>query len=337
MAQIDSQMAELVAKRGANRLGRLVMKDGRFIYRHQRTEVPRRTADYNVLRHCGAAWSMLDIATQYGQMPGVINAAGLAIGYLISNHIRPFGDDGSACVVEDGIVKLGGNGLALLAIAELYRLNRRDELLDIARQLGRFILSEQRPDGDFVHSRIYATREERDFRSNYYTGEALFGLLRLHEITGEENWLNAVVFSEDRLNQIDYGVDADSHWMLYALEALNRVRTSDTHVEHARRIAEHIMSTPDYRVGVRSTPIACRSEGLLAYVRLLANAGLTGSSPTMAAAIDHIRTNLALQNSCKTPNGSFIHGGGRDDVQIDYIQHNISAFMGFSRLPASPA
>lgn len=335
MIAIDPKTAGFVARRGATRLLRLVMADGRFIYRYNVDEKPQRTKAYNSLRHCGAAWSMLDTARQLGEMTAVAEASERAIYYLISNFIRPFGDDGGCCVVDKGTVKLGGSGLALLAVTELYRLNKTDSLLELARGLGKYITSQQRADGDFVHSRIYATGEERSFRSDYYTGEALFGLMRLHEVTGEENWLDTVVFSEERLLERDYGVEAQSHWMLYALEALYAARQSKAYLEHARRIAKHIVTFPGYRDRTRSTPIACRSEGLLAYVRLLERAGTTGRAPAAWDCVNAVRKNLEMQLKFKTANGAFICGSGRNEVRIDYIQHNISSFLAFSRLPPS--
>lgn len=335
MTGIDPKTAGLVARRGATRLMRLVQEDGRFIYRYSGTGVPKQTKAYNALRHCGAAWSMLDTARQLGEMTAVADAAERAVHYLISHFIHPFGDDGRRCVVDKGKVKLGGSGLALLAVTELYRLKKTDSLLDLARGLGQYITSQQRADGDFVHSLVHATEKERSFRSDYYTGEALFGLMWLHEVTGEENWLDSVVASEERLLERNYGVEAQSHWMLYALEALYAARPSKAYLEHARRIAEHIVAFPTYRDRARSTPIACRSEGLLAYVRLLERAGTTGCAPAAWDCVNTVRENLEMQLKFKTANGAFICGSDSNEVRIGYIQHNISSFLAFSRLPSS--
>ena len=43
-----------------------------------------------------------------------------------------------------------------------------------------------------------------------------------------------------------------------------------------------------------------------------------------------MRENLALQLGYRTADGAFIRGGGDDrhfEVRIDYIQHNVSAFL----------
>jgi hypothetical protein len=333
MTAINSVNAAKIARQGAVMLSRLVLGNGRFIYRYRAGETPRPGRKYNVLRHCGSAWSMLDVARRLGGMDEVIDAAYRSLRYLTDECIHPRGD--ALCVVDDGDIKLGGNGLALLALAELYEMRPEPRLLDTARALGRYIVSEQRPDGDFVHSRVYATGRERDFRSDYYTGEALFGLLRLAEITGETQWVDCAAACEDGLVRHDYGVTAQSHWMLYALERLYAARPRDVYAEHARRIAEHILYFPKYRRDGRSTPIACRSEGLLAYMRLRSRGSDVDASPSIALMTQEVRENLRLQMESRAPGGAFIRGGGSDEVRIDYIQHNISSFLAFSRFVAA--
>jgi hypothetical protein len=251
---------------------------------------------------------------------------------LIGNYLFPYGSESLLCVVDNGKIKLGGNGLALLALAEFFELTQDFKLLDVARRLGQYIISEQRPDGDFVHSRVYATQEERNFKSDYYTGEALFGLLRLYEVTNEKKWLECAIRSEAELFKVQYGVYAQSHWMLYALERFYSATASEIYLEHARQIAEHILLFPDYRKESRSTPIACRTEGLLAYFRTVERAGDRKISPTAKATLQEIRKNLGLQIEFQTPRGEFVRGGGSDEVRIDYIQHNISSFLAYSEL-----
>jgi hypothetical protein len=336
MPIVSANTAAQVAAQGARSLARLVLPDGRFIYRYRAAEQPKAGRKYNVLRHCGTAWSMLDVARQLGSLEDVATSAKHAVHHMIENFLFPYGREGALCVVDDGKIKLGGNGLALLALAELFELTRDEELINVGQRLARYIVSEQRPDGDFVHSRDFRTGKERDFRSDYYTGEALFGLLRLHEVTGEKRWLQTAVSSEAVLHQSGYGVSAQSHWMLYALERLYLASRSEIYLEHARRIAEHVLLFPDYRKQNRSTPIACRSEGLLAYIRMLHRAGPDAmASQDAGACLREVRKNLSLQMQFRTAAGEFIRGGGSDEVRIDYIQHNISSFLAYGRLQAS--
>jgi hypothetical protein len=331
MPIITANFAAQIAGQGAKVLSSLVLEDGKFIYRYRAAEGPKAGRKYNVLRHCGTAWAMLDVGQQLGS-ECVLEAAGRAVRHMIGNYLFPYGSESLLCVVDDGNIKLGGNGLALLALAELFELTKDYELLDVARKLGQYIISEQRPDGDFVHSRVYATQKERDFRSDYYTGEALFGLLRLYETTNEKQWLECAISSARELFKVQYGIYAQSHWMLYALERLFYATASDIYLEHARQIAEHIVLFPDYRKENRSTPIACRTEGLLAFFRTVERAATKRFSPTSSDCLREIRKNLGLQIKFLTPKGEFVRGGGSEEVRIDYIQHNISSFLAYSRL-----
>jgi hypothetical protein len=332
MPNISAKFAAQIAGQGARTLAELVTEEGKFIYRYRAASGPKAGRKYNALRHCGTAWAMLDVARQLGSIGSVAQSAERAVRYLVGNYLLPYGDNNVLCVVDSGKMQLGGNGLALLALAELFELTKNHKLLEVARKLGQHIILEQRPDGDFVHSREYATQKERNFRSDYYTGEALFGLLRLYEVTNEKQWLECAINSESQLFKRQYGVSAQSHWMLYALEHLYRARPAGNYLEHARQIAEHIVLFPDYRKKDRSTPIACRTEGLLAYVRMLKGSGTPIVSPDVSACLREIRENLGLQLKFKTPRGEFIRGGGSDEVRIDYIQHNMSSFLAYGRL-----
>jgi hypothetical protein len=331
MPLITADLAARSAKLGAGVLCKLVLEDGKFIYRYRAASGPKAGQKYNALRHCGSAWAMLDVIHQDSNTQ-ILQSAERAVEYMIRNFLFPGSDGNQLCVVDDGVTKIGGNGLALLAIAELFGLIKDEKLLNLARKLGLYIVSEQRSDGDFVHSRDYATQKERNFRSDYYTGEALFGLLRLFEVSGEKRWLECSIESASKLFELGYGVSAQSHWMLYALERLYYATGWQIFHEHAQQIAEHIVLFPHYRNDNRSTPIACRTEGLLAYARMLKRSGVRNIFPDASTCLREIRKNLGMQIKFQTPAGEFIRGGGSDEVRIDYIQHNISSFISYSRL-----
>jgi hypothetical protein len=330
MSGFDRLHSATIAKQGALALSKLVKPDGEFIYRYRLCRRPREDNHYNVLRHCGSAWAMLEVARALGPLPEVAEAAGRAVHFMIKKFLAPFGEKRALCVVDSGRIKLGGAGLAILALAGMHRETGNKTFLDIARRLGRYIRAEQGPNGDFIHSRIYPSGEIRSFRSDYYTGEALFGLLVLHEHAGDPEDLEAVVKCEATLMRSDYGVKEQSHWMLYALEQLCRQRPSTEYAEHARKIVEDILCFPGYRDRDRSTPIACRSEGLMAYARLLQQSGIAGLSPSEAASLREVGCNLHLQSRYMTAAGEFLRGGEKDEIRIDYIQHNISSFLAFA-------
>jgi hypothetical protein len=271
---------------------------------------------------------MTEVANRLGPMPEVVDAAARAMEWLIAEAILPYRDGTARCIVEKDNVKLGGAGLAILALVELAKAKPQERFIKLARDLGEYILLQRRADGDFVHKRNFWNDRPDSFVSEYYTGEALFGLLRLYDATGEARWFEEAKSSELQLAERRYGVAQQSHWMLYALEQFHRIDPRPVYREHARQIVDDIIFSPLYRESNRSTPIACRSEGLLAYMRLCHQ---LSASDALRKELHECRTvvsqNLQLQLGYRRSDGSFIRGDGSNEVRIDYIQHNISSFL----------
>ena len=322
-----------VAQSGAAYLATLVDKQGQFKYRFD-PEEGKASRGYNVLRHCGTIWAMMDVCDSL-QSEEVLDACRRAAIYLQNNFLIFDGDMKHACVMEKNAIKLGGNALAIIALLSVNK-NLDDDLLQaIILRLGDFMLDQQDSDGDFIHKRFFKSGKISQFRSLYYTGEALLALMKLHEITGEKRFLDAVLKCEDLLCPQDYGVAEQSHWMLYSLEALLKVDNSPKYYLHAEKIARHIIDNPDYKSWGRSTPTACRSEGLLAFLRIQPPASQKADDNLRQKCLEAVKENLALQLSFRRPEGSFIRGGDdhrQTEVRIDYIQHNISSYLHYSRM-----
>lgn len=341
-AAFDYQASAVkISRRGARRLAKLVQPNGRFVYRYHR-ERKHIYNEYNVLRHCGSIWSMFDVARMTGPDPLVTAAAIRAARHMRENFVRPFKDTDALCVVDVDKIKLGGSGLALLALAEWNRFAPDAEIVDTARAIGRYIVSQRTEDGDLHHGRSYPDGELYAFRSNYYTGEAIFGLLRLAEMSGEESWRDTAFELLAALGPRNYGVEERSHWMLYALDAADEARPLPETRAYAARIAARILRDPiSYRGREMSTPIACMSEALLAYIRLKRRAAAASLTPSVSDCGEAVLQNLSLQTKSFRKNGEFIAGPQWHDVRIDYIQHNISSFaafgtMGKGLVPAPP-
>lgn len=317
-----------IAVSSAQRLAALTGPAGRFTYRYDPVRnLPSR--GYNIVRHCGAVWSMMDVY-RVRPAPELMEAGRRAISYLLANHVREDRYRPGLCVVEDGSVKAGANALAVLALIGLSRHTGESSFLDVARGLARNLLAARKPDDDFIHKRDFETGVIADFHSDYYTGEALFALVALFETTGERIWLDPAMSLEESLARRNYGVPFQSHWCLYALERMQRCGASDLCYRHAQAIAEHILTHTQYRGSGRSTPVACRSEGLLAFLRLRLAVGADTAPVLSETCLGAIRENLALQLRHRHGDGSFYRGGDgerRTEVRIDYIQHNISAFL----------
>src|SRR5262245_35754051 len=157
-----------IATEGAACLAQLVNNQGRFRYRFD-PDKPEDPAGYNILRHCGTIWAMIEISNRLGPLPEVAAAATRATERLIARNILPYRGGPARCVVGNDNVKLGGGGLAILALLEVAEASREARYLELACGLGEYILLQRRADGDFVHKRRYSTDEPTAFVSDYYT------------------------------------------------------------------------------------------------------------------------------------------------------------------------
>lgn len=321
-----------VAYSGAVCLRNLMRKDGSYTYRYD-SGSGALLDGYNVLRHAGAVLSMLDVYREVDDI-SLLDSGKRATHFLLDSYLRFFRSYNNACICEDNRIKLGGNALATLALLSLHELTREPFLLAVAGQLTHFVISQRSEKGGFVHKRYFESGKISDFTSMYYTGEALLSLLHLYRLTKSKELLDIVLALEDKLAEGDYGVAEQSHWMLYTLELLSTFVQAPAYYRHAARIANHILDNPDYLTWERSTPIACRSEGLLAFLRMRRPEG-SEDGLLQARCREQVQHNLKLQLGFRLPDGSFVRGGKdrrKDEVRIDYIQHNISSFMAAARL-----
>ena len=130
-----------------------------------------------------------------------------------------------------------------------------------------------------------------------------------------------------------YGWAEQSHWMAYAAcEAVERGTVPDAlGVAYLTGLMEAVLGDPKYRQRRQSTPIACRTEALTRVLLLsLAMPGLLDAG-LLARVRTHAVENLALQLEWYD-NGQFWKGDDARKVQIDYIQHNATAFLHWVRL-----
>ena len=265
-----------------------------------------------------------------------------AVGYIRNKTREPPWADGVLpvlCLPSADTVKLGGVGLAALMIQEYAQLGAVSEeaLADLYPQgpelhcarLENYIIS-QLSGGDFVHKRAFSTGIAQPLRSEYYTGEALFAVV---QASRRDPQVRKVM---EGLLDAGYGLPEQSHWMAYAACAALTVDYCDRSklVKYLSRLVDRIISDPTYRDRHESTPIACRTEALIVFLqtcRLLDPAYRHFSETLVTAARDIARTNLDLQ-ATYYGKGQFRKGRVSDKVQIDYIQHNGAAFLGWWQL-----
>ncbi len=318
----DSLQLALIS---ARRLLQLIKPDGTFTYRYDYI-LRQQQPGYNILRHCGCVWA-LNLSEQVGELT-VGEGVQRAMNWLAAKRMVPSRQAG-LCVEEGGNTKLGGNALAILALVSRSDFSRRDR--ELIKGLCAHIWMQSREDGDFIHRRNIHTGEAEAFRSDYYTGEALFALLSAayklsdkHQAARAQNALLGLVAT-------GYGISEQSHWMMYAVEVCHRHALNANLVSYAEQLVDNIISLPSYRAEHRCTPIACRTEALLAYLRMLP----PGERRVQDRALRAWRTieeNLVLQLRDRLPDGAFRKGADSSEVRIDYLQHNLTALLGHSQL-----
>jgi hypothetical protein len=333
---LSTDAAHQIVRASLGHLARLIQHNGRFIYAHEAGDITATHDGYNLLRHCGTLWFMARAVNELADPamdPELIKALALSASY-IGNKMKPTPwaatDRPSLALVGNGAVKLGGLGLALLALAEAMKIKTLQPLLDQALPFGtgetitrlrQYALDEIDGD-DFHHKRDFATGKLLRFRSDYYTGEAIFGLLTTGPAPDE---LIRVITA---LMRRGYGWSEQSHWMAYAAcEAIERSVVSEAlGAAYLTGLIEAILGDVGYRQRRQSTPIACRTEALgRALLLSITRLGLL-SAELLARMRTHTTENLAMQLDWYA-NGQFWKGDDDRKVQIDYIQHNATAFL----------
>ncbi len=346
------------ARLGGDYLIRSVKPNGRFVYSY-RPESDSEPEQYNILRHAGTVYAMLELY-EVTKNPKLLAAAERAIGYLLA-QIKPSRDAGSeaACVVERDTVKLGGNALAALALCKYIEVTGERSHLPTVRRLGQWMRSVQAESGEFtVHKMRYTGGEVAPFRSAYYPGEAILALVRMHAADPEGGWLDVAErgarwIVEVRDSRVPGSALFHDQWLLYSLGELCRLRPGRGLFRHALRlsdavvVAQHIAPPhPDWVGGYhrppRSTPTATRTEGLCAVYSLVRQAGYRDRAVRMLDAV-RLGTVFVLQMQFRPESVMYfddpqralggIHAGLTNyEVRIDYVQHCISALLGYRRI-----
>jgi hypothetical protein len=329
---VTPQLCRAVAIASLNYLLRILQPSGKFIYSHKLGDVTKQYSGYNLLRHCGTVWFMclaikgLNINLSREQASALDGAV-----EFVMQRLRqpPWLTDAWPCLglVTRDSIKLGGVGLAMIML-HAYRDAMAPSEQDAERinltiaQLENYAHL-QISGGDFIHKRKFETGFVSEFQSEYYTGEALFGLMH-----GSRRSARLQRLVEGLMHQ-NYGVDVQSHWMAYAACKVAEREMVDPKIvdPYIVRLIDSIVRNSSYRERNDSTPIACRSEALCCFLKLSRSVRLSRwPGELVALAESATAENLRLQLQWYKE-GQFWRGDTEDKVQIDYVQHNGTAFL----------
>jgi len=184
------------------------------------------------------------------------------------------------CFYADGNCLLGGAAIMVDVIykrwqaADSVTLDDKN-LLDVALQLGYFILSMRKPNGGFYHAldpHIGGGADPAYF-SPAFMGMSLAALLDLSEMTGDESWLRQA--REANAYQITQPATEDA-WQGYALRNFARAGgLSPAEISYAHEAAQTIISGEVRSLNPQNSSVssAAKIEALSMLAQALALAG----------------------------------------------------------------
>ena len=360
-----SKKLEASIQSGLNALVRMQEPSGRFVYRTGQ-DVPEPDLAYNILRHCGAIFALVDCAS-YASAPIKQNVHD-GLRWVELDHLRLLvsEEDWIAAIASDDAsaghyrhCKLGGSALYLIAALNAKAAGYIELPTDLLLRVGRFLLGMQKEDGGF-HSKYDRRLDSMDteFVSLYYPGEAALALVALAQVDPDGPWFVAAEQALRFLFRQRHGRDRveQDHWALIAsaayFETIPAGPLSAPAVEvaaHARQVIRSMLiefeeSGGDgcFTADGRTCPTATRLEGLSAMYPHLERIGAAALGGTVRDAISAAALFLVdSQISDRLRHGAFPRqsmawlmakaaapGKMSDEVRIDYIQHAVSGLQG---------
>lgn len=217
---VDRHAIEDVVLSSSYWLSNEIQENGKFNYGYYPT-YDKVFTTYNMLRH---TTGLLPLVWSW-EITGdekLKNDAESVLDYLLDTVVEKSPGVAYIYDVPNKEIKLGGNGLAIIAIdTYMDAFGKSESLVQICEELGEGILELQGSDGSYYHVLNPDFTKKESFRTVYYDGEATYGLCVLYKLTGDKKWLDAAQKSVDYFIENDYTVHRD-HWVAYALNEITK-------------------------------------------------------------------------------------------------------------------
>ena len=217
---IDAAYAEELIATASDYLAGQIKEDGSFVYGYY-PRFDNKIENYNMLRHAGTVWSLV-CRYRMTEDPELAETIELAIDYMLNQLV--YRDENTAYLYEAKAdeIKLGGCGIAIVALTEYMEAFESDKYLDVCRKMGNGILSlMDRTDGTYYHVLNGDFSQKEEFRTVYYDGEATFALCRLYGVTGDQVWLDAAKSAVGHFIAADY-VQHRDQWVAYSMNEITK-------------------------------------------------------------------------------------------------------------------
>jgi hypothetical protein len=238
---VDAAAATRDARAAAAWMARVQAPDGSYLYEYD-IEDDRAVPGYNAVRHAGVTMSLYQLAGTGDR--DALQTADHGLVWMQRNLVR-HGDWAALQDPDDGSIELGASALMLAGLAQR-RLATGDPSYDaLAREVGRFILVMQQPDGSFLLRWLPSTgAPDPTERSKYATGEAFWALTLMHRIFPGEGWdaparvvADYLSLHRDAYEGQKFPPWADQ-WAAYGLAEMADWPLNDANIRYARSLAE---------------------------------------------------------------------------------------------------
>lgn len=340
-------------------LAQAVKEDGEFEYRYY-PQTDSFSKSYNLLRHAGTTFAMAQIYA-LNKDPELLESIQRALGFLVRTSKGPDAADAEkydwkAVVNEKGqFAKLGGCGLALLAFGTYTQNTGDQQYLPLMQAYARFIEYMQKDNGHMRQRYWYRPKDKGRYTKPvlYYPGEAFFGLSKLYALDGDMRWMKVVEKGIDYIADVRDAKTATEklehdHWMMYAINEMNKVKVKENHTGHAGRVVEAMLGRFNFKskhidfIGgtfqrPSTTPAACRLEGKAAQYEMAVRMGDRELAEKIYIPLElgagflmrnqYNPTNTIFFKNPQKPIGSYMASYWKADTQIDYTQHATSALI----------
>lgn len=336
---IDADYVKELIRNASDFLVDQVKEDGSFVYGYY-PRFDNEIENYNIVRHASTIWSLL---CRYRMDPSqeLADTIDSTIGYLLT-HVIDDGDRAYLYEEKDDEIKLGGCGVAVIALTEYMDVFQCDTYRDVCCRLGKGILTMMdRKTGEYVHVLNGDLSQKEAYRTVYYDGEATFALCRLYGLTGEQTWLDAARAAVDHFIAADYTQYKD-HWVAYTMNEITKYVTDEpAYYAFALRNAQQNLQEIYDRDTTYHTYLELLMATFEVYDRLVQQgAAVDGFDQEMFLKTIYRRADrmlngyfypevaMYMENPQRIVNTFMVrHDGFR--VRIDDVQHNIGGYSLF--------
>ncbi len=327
--------------------------NGQITYVYQ-PHLDEKSRGYNLLRHAGTVYSMLQ-AYHKSNNQELLTAAKRAAKWFEAQLREDKEHPGEYFALEGDVAKLGGAGLGLCMFVELEIAEPGSTNPDILKGIAAHLMRMEASDGSFASYYDWNKQGASKRQSHYYPGEAILGLVRYYAPTKDPAALEAAKRGADfainaRWNALGLRLTvAPDAWLAQALEWLDRLEPNESYRKYAYEIADlmirqrmHAPDAPPDIVGggletMELPNVASAGSKLeaLAPVALIEARQVEKDAPHpyLDSAVEIARFVLRSQfmphsswwiENPERVHGAFRYGPAAAEIRNDYVQHNMS-------------